>query len=170
MASLVQRCLLRKDAVFLSFSVKYRVKNSKHEFTNIIHQYKQGFDGKKRTEGQTGRNSLHFNNMCSRVGEVGYRHARFKTVFLARFSRLFSLLSSKILQNNLLDLYLVEIRRYKLSFFAKEVAKTLTHRQPFFQSLKDRCVKLKLPGGWKLGPYLAKPINFLWAKFGGNRK
>ena len=41
-----------------------------------------------------------------------------------RFARLFCLLSSKILQNNLLDLYLVEIRRYKLSFFAKEVTKT----------------------------------------------
>ena len=41
---------------FFSLPVKYRVKNSKHEFTNIIHQDKQGFDGKKRTEGQTGRN------------------------------------------------------------------------------------------------------------------
>ena len=41
-----------------------------------------------------------------------------------RFSILFSyldfrLLTSRILQNNLLHLYLVKIRRYKLSFFAK---------------------------------------------------
>ena len=49
---------------------------------------------------------------------------KIQTVFLPRFSRLFCLLSSRILQNNLLDLYLVEIRRYKLSFFAKEVTKT----------------------------------------------
>ena len=41
------------------------------------------------------------------------------TVFLPRFSRLFGLLSFRILQNNLLDLYLVEIRGYKLSFFTQ---------------------------------------------------
>ena len=42
------------------------------------------------------------------------------TVFLPGFSRLSCLLSSRILQNNLLDLYLVKMRRYKLSwsFFA----------------------------------------------------
>ena len=36
-------------------------------------------------------------------------------VFLPRFSLLFCLLSSRILQNNLLDLYLVEIYRHKFS-------------------------------------------------------
>ena len=86
-----------------------------------------------------------------------YTH-KIQTVFLTLFSHLFCLLYSRILQNNLLDLYLVEIRRYKLSFFAKEVTKTHTHRQTFCQNLKDSCVKLKLPGP---GPYLAKPINFV---------
>ena len=43
------------------------------------------------------------------------------TVFLPRFSRLFGLLSSRISQNNLLDLYLVQIRRCNLSFLAKAV-------------------------------------------------
>ena len=132
--------------------MKYRVKNSKHEFTNIIHQYKQGFDGKKRTEGQTGRNSLHFNNMCSRLGEVGYRHARFKTVFLPRFSRLFSLLSSKILQNNLLDLYLVEIRRYKLPFFAKEVTKTSHGARPFYPEFERSLCEAQTPWGLETRP------------------
>ena len=70
---------------FFSLSVKYRVKNSKYEFTNIIHQNKQGFDGRKRTEGQTGRNSLPFNNTCSRLQRIGYRHTRFKLFFLPRF-------------------------------------------------------------------------------------
>ena len=49
-----------------------------------------------------------------------------------RFSVLFSyldfyFLSSKILQNNLLHLYLVKIRRYKLSFFAKPATNSLPH-------------------------------------------
>ena len=121
----------RKTLYFFSLSVKYRVKNSKHEFTYIIHQDKQGFDGKKLTEGQTGRNSLHFNNTWSRQRQIGYRHTRFKLFFFPRFPVCFPSVCL---------------------------------------SLKDSCVKLKLPGGWKLGPYLAKPINFLWGKFGGNRK
>ena len=70
------RYLLSKDVLFLSLSVKYRVKTSKHEFTDIIHQNKQGIDGKKRSEGQAGRNSLRLNNMCCRLR--GIRHARFK--------------------------------------------------------------------------------------------
>ena len=49
-----------------------------------------------------------------------------------RFSVLFSYLdfcslSSRILQNHLLHLYLVKIRRYKLSFFAKPATNSLPH-------------------------------------------
>ena len=40
----------------------------------------------------------------------------------------------------------------------------------FSNSLKNPLVKLKTPQGLKLGTQLAKSINFLWAKFGGNRK
>ena len=54
--------------------------------------------------------------------------------FLAAIFVFFCLLSSRILQNNLLDLYLVEIRRYKLSFFAKQVTNTSHVATPFFQS------------------------------------
>ena len=39
------------------------------------------------------------------------KEAKILTVLLPLFSRLFRLLSSRILQNNSLDLYLVEIRR-----------------------------------------------------------
>ena len=59
------------------------------------------------------------------------------TVFLPRFSRLFGLLSSRILYNNLLDLYLVQIRRYKLSFFAKAVTVGPTFFQVFEKLLRE---------------------------------
>ena len=53
-----------------------------------------------------------------------------------RFSILFSyldfcFLSARILQNNLLHLYLVKIRRYKLSFFAKPATNSLLHFSVF---------------------------------------
>ena len=61
-------------------------------------------------------------------------------LFLPLFSRLFCLLSSRILQHNLLDLYLVElVRRYKLLLFATI---SLPHRHPFCSVFKTRCVKL----------------------------
>ena len=114
----------------------------------------------------SGRNSLPLNNMCWTVAESAHQHARFNC-FLTSFSRL---LCTRILQNNLLDLYLVEIRRYKLSFFAKKPQKHTTENGHFTTIGKNRCVKLKTDRGLELGPNLAKSINFLWAKFGGNRK
>ena len=58
-ASLVLKCLLYKDALFfLGFYRNIELKTSKHEFADIIHQNKQGFEGKKLSEGQAGRNSL----------------------------------------------------------------------------------------------------------------
>ena len=151
--------------------MKYRVKNSKREFTNIIHQYKQGFDGKKRTEGQTGRNSLHFNNMSSPIMA--------KSAIGMQDSKLFSYLDFPVCfacyppkSFKIICLTCIWLKFVDTSFHSsqKKSQKPLTALGHFFQSLKDRCVKLKLPGGWKLGPYLAKPIDFLWAKFGGNRK
>ena len=56
------------------------------------------------------------------------------TVFLPRFSRLFGLLSFKILQNNLLDLYLVEIRGYKLSFFTQLLTPSDRHFLKFLKA------------------------------------
>ena len=61
----------------------------------MIHQNKQGIDGKKRSEGQAGRNSLRLNNMLLTHGRVGYHHARFKL-----FSYLdFPICYARILQN-----------------------------------------------------------------------
>ena len=63
--------------------------------------------------------------------------AKILTVFLPRFSCLFCFLSSRILQNNFLHLYLVKIRRYKLSFFAKPATKSLLHFSVFKKSWRE---------------------------------
>ena len=169
-ASLVVKCWHNTNALFFRFPSKYRVKTSNHDFADIIQQNKQGFDGKKRTEGQTGRTSLHFNNMWSRLRRIGYRHTRFKLFFLPRFPVCFACYAAESFK--IICLTCIWLKFVNTSFHSsqKKSQKHHTHWQTFCQSLKDSCVKLKLPGGWKLGPYLAKPINFLWAKFGGNRK
>ena len=83
---------------------------------------------------------------------LGEFEAKVLTVFLPLFSRLFRLLSSRILQNNLLDLYLVEIRRYKLSVFAKAATKFFPTEAPFLLDLKkNRFEKLKTPRELELG-------------------
>ena len=117
---------LQKTLHFFSFSQIIGLKTSKHEFTDRIHQNKQGFEGKKLS----GKEFLAFEeyqreseSMCGRHGSANCTQ---------RFSILFSyldfcFLSSRILQNNLLHLYLVKIRRYKLSFFAKRATNSLPH-------------------------------------------
>ena len=70
------------------------------------------------------------------LGRLGEFEAKILTVSLPRFSLLFCMLSSRILQNNLLALYLVEIRRYKLSFFAKPATKSFPTGPPFLSDLK----------------------------------
>ena len=127
------------------------LKTNKHEFVDIIHQnikiskdltaksYLPTYLPKKLSEGQAGRNSLCFNNLCCRLRRIGDRHAKILTVIISPFSCLFCLLSSRILQNNLLDLYLqylVEIRRYKLSFFAKTATNKSRVATPFEKSLR----------------------------------
>ena len=77
-----------------------------------------------KAKSQPGGNSLRVKNLSGRQSWLGELHAKILTVFPPRFSisRLFHLLSCRILQNNLLDLFLVEICHYKLSFFAKAAA------------------------------------------------
>ena len=98
-----------------------------------MHQNKQGFEGKKLS----GNEFLAFEEyqivLCveDMAGSANCTQ---------RFSILFSyldfyFLSSKILQNNLLHLYLVKIRRYKLSFFAKPATNSLP-RFSVFKKLK----------------------------------
>ena len=75
-----------------------------------------------KAKSSAGRNLLRLKRTVCQTADYGAFHAKILTVFLPRFSRFFGLLSSRILQNNLLDLYSVEIRRYKLSFSAKAAA------------------------------------------------
>ena len=89
-----------------------------------------------KAKSSAGRISLRFNRMVPDYGLLGEFEAKILIVLLPRFSFLFCLLSSRILQNNLLDWYLVEIRRYKLSFFAKPATKFLPTGPPFLPDLK----------------------------------
>ena len=94
-------------------------------------------NGKKQSEGQTGRNSLRFNNMCCRLSDESAIATQDSNCFLTSIFPLVLLVILQNPSNNLLDLYLVEIRRYKLSFFAKEVTKT-SHAgvRPFSQNFE----------------------------------
>ena len=61
-----------------------------------------------KAKSQPAENSLCVKNLSGRHSWLGVLHTKILTVFLLQFSHLFRLLSSRILQNNLLDLYLVE--------------------------------------------------------------
>ena len=78
---------------------------------------------KSEAKANTGRKSSPFQEHVAQSSAIGDLHAQILSVSLLQFSRLFCLLSSKIFQNSLLDLYLVDIRRYKLAFFAKPAHK-----------------------------------------------
>ena len=104
---------------FLDSQRNIELETSRHEFADTIHQNKQEFDGQKRSEGKTGRKSSPFQEHVAQSSAIGDLHAQILSVSLLQFSRLFCLLSSQILQNSFLDLYLVDIRRHKHAFFAK---------------------------------------------------
>ena len=113
-----------KDALFLVFHRNIGLKTSTYEFAERIHQNKQDFEGKKLS----GEEFVAFEEY-QRVCVADIAGSAILTVFLPGFSRLSCLLFSRILQNNLLDLYFVQMRRYKLSwsFFAKSATKSLPH-------------------------------------------
>ena len=119
---LVTTCLLH-SLCFLDSQRNIELETSRHEFADRIHQNKQEFDGEKRSEGKTGRKSSPFQEHVAQSSAIGDLHAWILSVSLLQISRLFCLLSSKILQNSLLDLHLVDIRWYKLAFFAKPAHK-----------------------------------------------
>ena len=133
---------LRKTLYFLVSPRNIEIKTRKYEFTDRGHQINQGFQGKKLS----GMEFTAFEENCvpdSRLRRI-LRNDCY--CFLTSIFAIFCLLSSRILQNNSLDLYSVEIRRYKLSFFAKAAA--LERHSSFF---KNRCVKLKTWWGLELG-------------------
>ena len=127
-------------------------------FSDRIHQNKQGFEGKKLS----GKEFLAFEEYQRVCVEDMAGSANCTQRFSILFSYLdFCFLSSRILQNNLLHLYVVKIRRYKLSSFAKPA----TNSSPHFS------VSVKLITHRGLG--LARSIfcsRQARAKFGDNRK
>ena len=136
-----------KDALFLVFHRNIGLKTSTYEFTDINHQNKQDFEGKKLS-GKEFVAFEEYQRVCV-VDMTDIAGSAILTVFLPGFSRLSCLLSSRILQNNLLDLYFVQMRRYKLSwsFFAKSATKSLPH---FLFFKKNRCVTLITDRGLEL--------------------
>ena len=135
---LMTPCLLYWDALLPWSQKNIELQTSRHEFADRIHQNKQEFAGEKRSEGKTGRKSSPFQEHVAQSSAIGHLHAQILSVSLPQFSRLFCLLSSKILQNSLLDLYLVHICRYKLSLFAKPAHKNsprLAIKFKIFESL-----------------------------------
>ena len=94
----------------------------------IEYQNKQGFEGKKLS----GKEFLAFEEYQRLCVEDMAGSANCTRRFSVLFSYLnFCFLSSRILQNNLLRLYLVKTRRYKLSFFAKPATNSLQHFSVF---------------------------------------
>ena len=84
---------------------------------------------KSEAKGQAGKEFIAFEEHVLQSQPWLSARKIFKLFSYLDFSVFFSLLSSKILQNNLLDLYLAEIRRYKLSFFAKILPEPKRHFQ-----------------------------------------
>ena len=111
----------RKTPYFLvsrqNIELKKANTNSLIEFIKISETFK--------AKSSAGRISLRFNKMLPGLdyGPLAKLHLLFS--YLDFRVSVSGLLSSRILQNNLLDLYLVQIRRYKLSFFAKAKAVTV---------------------------------------------
>ena len=113
---------LTKTLCFLDSQNNIELETSRHEFADRIHQNKQELTAKSEAKAKREGNRRRFKNMWHRVRRKPIYcdlHAQILIVSLPQFSRLFCLLSSKILQNSLLDLYLVDIRRYKLSLFQR---------------------------------------------------
>ena len=167
LASLGSSVDVTQTLCFFRFPSKYRVKTIYNDFADIIHQNKQGFDGKKANRRPNGKEFIAFQQhvLASVIGKQD--------------SKLFSYLDLPVCfacyppkSFKIICLTCIWLKFVDTSFHSsqKKSQKHHTHRQKFSPTLKDRCVTLKLPGGWKLGPYLAKTINFLCAKFGGNRK
>ena len=93
-------------------------------FSDRIHQNKQGFEGKKLS----GTEFLAFEEYQRVCVEDMAGSANCTQRFSILFSYLdFCFLSPRILQNNLLHLYVVKIRRYKLSSFAKPATNSSPH-------------------------------------------
>ena len=150
-ASLVVKFTFQRHFVFSGFHRIIELKTSKHEFGDIIHQNKQGFDGKKLSdnwsEGQAGRNSLRFNNMCCRVRRIGYRRSARKDSYV-HFRVCFACYPPESFK--IICLTCIWLKFVDTSFHSSQKSRQINpeSRQLFSKTLKNRCVRLKTPRGW----------------------
>ena len=143
------------------------LKTNKDEFVDIIHQNKQGFDRKKLSEGQAGGNSLCFNNLCCRLRRIGtqrfllFCYLHFRVCFACYPPESFKIICFTCICS-------IWLKFVDTSFHSSQKPRQINSE--WRRLLKNRRVKLKTPRELELSTYLAKSINFLWAKFGENQK
>ena len=85
-----------------------------------------------KAKSSAGQISLRFNRMCARLWPT----RRILLFSYLDFRVYFACYPPESFKNNLVDLHLVEIRRYKLSFFAKPATKSFLTGPPFLPNLK----------------------------------
>ena len=123
--------LLSKDALFFSFSRNIELKTSKYEFTNRSHQNKQGKKKPSRADFTAFQQ-----NVCKTMAYTANLKQRLLLFSYLNFRIYFACYPPESFENNLVDLHLVEIRRYKLSFFAKPATKSFLTGPPLLPNLK----------------------------------
>ena len=119
---------------FLVSRRNIELKTSKYEFTNRSRQNKQG---KKLSRADF---TAFQQNVCKTRASTGNLKQRLLLFSYLDFRVYFACYPPESFKNNLVDLHVVQIRRYKLSFFAKPATKSfLTARltgPPFLPNLK----------------------------------
>ena len=157
-ASPVRDCLLPKEMpYFLVFHRHIELKQA--NIYLLIEGIK--ISNALKAKGWVKRNTLRLQNLCGRHSLLGELRAKIFSVFLPRFWLLLCLLSSRILQNNLLDLYLVEIYRHKF-LSSQSPQQVLAASTCFFQlTIAGLHVMSRRPCWWCVR-IKNKSISLLW--------
>ena len=139
------------------FSANIELETSKHEFTDISHQNKQGFEDKKLS----GTDFTPFQqNVCQSMAYSANLYQRsllFSYLYFRVYFACYPPESFKIICLTCIWLKFVDT-----SFHSSQNPQQNPSRRDrhFYQIWKNRCVKLKTPRGLELGKWLAKSINF----------
>ena len=159
---------IRKTLYFLVSRQNIGLQRSKHEFTDISHQNKQGFEDRKLS----GTDFTVFQqNVCQSMAysaNLNQRSLLFSYLYFRVYFAWYPPESFKIICLTCIWLKFVDT-----SFHSSQNPQQNPSRRDrhFYQIWKNRWVKLKTPRGLELGKWLAKSfLTSLWVKFGGNRK
>ena len=148
---------LQKTLYFLVSRWNIELKTSKHEFTDISHQNKQGFEDKKLS----GTDFTVFQqNVCQSMAysaNLNQRSLLFSYLYFRVYFAWYPPESFKIICLTCIWLKFVDT-----SFHSSQNPQQNPSRRDrhFYPIWKNRCVKLKTPRGLELGKWLAKSINF----------